>query len=102
MVLLVVAAAEYGDHAKQTVRFVTDAGSKVQRICGTVIGSSSSKFQSPQSIDRNWQVMMVLQRTIRTVAVDIEDVDESVAEVPDQQMMTELSKARRGQCNPPW
>jgi hypothetical protein len=45
--LLIVAAAEYVDHAEKAVRFVADARAKVQGIGGTIniICGSTSKFQ---------------------------------------------------------
>jgi hypothetical protein len=55
-----------------------------------------------QSTDGNRLVMEVLQRTIRiTAPLEVEGVYVSVAKVPDQQVIAELSETCRGEGDPP-
>src|SRR5689334_15840909 len=86
--------------AKQPVRFVLDAGRKVDLV-GIAVDTASAGNESPEITNADWGALGVEQLALKVIVLHIEDIDRTVTEIPDKEIAGKVAKARGCDCKPP-
>src|SRR5207248_4601532 len=64
--------------------------------------SSPAKHQSPQAINNDGMAKLVGEVTEKGTGIGVERIDVSIAEISDQQVMTEHAKGTTCESQAPW
>src|SRR5215813_4219251 len=86
--------------AKQTVRFVFDAGGEEQEVRRPAV-KAVAEFQRPKPVNRDWLPLRVRQLAIKLARSEIKGVDASVPKVADQEVVAELAEIVWGERQAP-
>src|SRR6266702_8112042 len=77
--------------AEETMCFTINTSSEEECIGGTC-GCSITELQGPQAIDHDGIAFLVSELTAKCTSIWIERIDVTIAEVTDQQVITELAE----------
>ena len=93
--------AGWGKHAVDSVGFIVRASGEKQLVAQATVQVIASETQPPEAADRKRSAGRVQERAYQFSVDRIEGMDQTIAEVADQQAMAERTEIPRRQSNAP-